>query len=191
MNFLKLGILVFSVGSLRAAPATIGVLTHEHLEQFKQISKEAVRTEPWYVYAASPEEMDEWSDEVWADMIEQQVVLGAWHEQELAGILAAAISHGKGYDAHIACLRSFFVRPEHRGTGLGKQLLARMIDRLATQNAITDIMLWVSVTQQAAIQLYTRMGFEIIGLHKAAVVKDGETRSHYIMEKVISSDQKN
>lgn len=66
-------------------------------------------------------------------------------------------------EAHISTLA---VDPEHRRRGLGEQLLVGALTYAAQQGAERTT-LEVRVSNQAAINLYRKFGFEIVGRRKA------------------------
>lgn len=64
-----------------------------------------------------------------------------------------------------------FVKAEARGTGLGRSLIARVLEHAAS--TVEEIRLTVVATNMAAIRLYKRAGFEQYGLERRAL-KIGE-----------------
>ncbi len=76
--------------------------------------------------------------------------------QTIAGYAILTAAAG---EAHILNL---VVDPELRGRGLGKRLLARMIDLARWHNAKT-VFLEVRPSNQAAVRLYSGAGFETVG----------------------------
>ena len=62
------------------------------------------------------------------------------------------------------------VHPDHRRKGIGRQLVEHM---MAVRDGIRDVYLEVRPTNRAAVQLYKRMGFDVIGLRKG-YYQDGE-----------------
>ena len=64
---------------------------------------------------------------------------------------------------HIAEIYSFYVRPGYRGKGIGKALLGRAL-RLAKKNQrIVKARLYVNRQQRAAVRMYERAGFVVVG----------------------------
>ena len=66
------------------------------------------------------------------------------------------------YGSEYGELKRMYVRPQFRGRGFGKLLLAHLI-ALARQNGIGVVRLETGIHQQEAIALYERAGFERIG----------------------------
>ncbi len=67
-----------------------------------------------------------------------------------------------GGDAHVLNL---CVKPESRGQGLGRIMLAHMIDK-ARRLAVQTLLLEVRPSNRTAIQLYHSVGFNEIGIRK-------------------------
>ena len=76
--------------------------------------------------------------------------------------------------AHIATLWGFWVAPEHRGTGLGAELLGAAIAH-ARSIAIASIHLSVSSAAPEARRLYERAGFVLWGVEPDALRYEGRS----------------
>ena len=64
---------------------------------------------------------------------------------------------------HIAEIYGFYVRREYRGKGVGRALLGHALG-LARRNArIVKVRLYVNSQQRAAVRMYTRAGFLVVG----------------------------
>jgi RimJ/RimL family protein N-acetyltransferase len=70
--------------------------------------------------------------------------------------------------------------PEHRGKGVGRQLMRRTIDA-AFAFGLTRIELTVREANLNAIALYKSLGFEVEGMHRRAVRIEGEYENLYSM----------
>jgi RimJ/RimL family protein N-acetyltransferase len=68
----------------------------------------------------------------------------------------------------------------HRGKGLGEQLIRTALDT-AKRRGLTRIELTVRHTNIPAQRLYEKMGFQLEGKHKNAVLIDGEYFDHISM----------
>ncbi|TPW09991.1 MAG: ribosomal-protein-alanine N-acetyltransferase [Halothiobacillaceae bacterium] len=86
------------------------------------------------------------------------VLLVDLHEAILAYSL---LSYGAG-EAH---LLNLCVRPDRQRQGLGRQLLEHMVD-VANRLGADTLLLEVRVSNRAATQLYSNMGFNEVGLRE-------------------------
>lgn len=62
----------------------------------------------------------------------------------------------------VAKLRLFFVEPDWRGTGLGRELLRKCLDWARARNYVRMV-LWTHKSHEAACALYARAGFRMTG----------------------------
>ena len=84
-----------------------------------------------------------------------------WIEADQTPILVADIVIWLILDeAHIGTLA---VRPEYRGQSIAQRLLARALVEAARSGA-THALLEVRVSNQAALNLYRKFGFEVVGI---------------------------
>jgi GNAT superfamily N-acetyltransferase len=100
-------------------------------------------TEAYWGRWRSRADLDAQLDSAWR-------LVAAYDEDGALVGFARAVSDGVGF----AYLADVFVLPEHRGNGLGKLLMARMIDEGPGRD-----FRWVLFTSDAHA-LYTRFGFE-------------------------------
>lgn len=63
-----------------------------------------------------------------------------------------------------------YVSPEIRGLGVGKELLSKAINQAKSIESIEKLNLIVVTTNESAKKLYTRLGFEIFGMEKHALI---------------------
>jgi ribosomal protein S18 acetylase RimI-like enzyme len=88
-------------------------------------------------------------------------------------------SLGRPVFAHSGCLGVGVIQ-EYRGQGIGEALLRKAIE-LAKLKGLTRIELTVREHNTKAIALYKKLGFEIEGLHRKAVLVGGEYENHLSM----------
>jgi RimJ/RimL family protein N-acetyltransferase len=86
-------------------------------------------------------------------------LFGAWVAGDLAGILSFARSPGRK-TRHRAGLGAMYVAPVYRGQGIGRALLAAVIDYARTQPDLEELILAVTVGNEPARRLYVAAGFE-------------------------------
>jgi ribosomal-protein-alanine N-acetyltransferase len=85
--------------------------------------------------------------------------LTAWDGEEIVGFIGLMEVAGEGDITNVAVL------PSHRKRGIGDQLVSSMI-ALAKEREISKIMLEVRASNEAAIHLYEKYGFEFLCIRK-------------------------
>lgn len=100
-------------------------------------------------------------DEDWREWTRGVATFLAFHD-------GAPIGMAAGIDGDEDCERSLvaaWVHPDHRGRGVASDLLAA-VKRWARDDGATRLTLWVTRTNEAAVQLYRRHGFTKSGKSK-------------------------
>jgi ribosomal protein S18 acetylase RimI-like enzyme len=97
-------------------------------------------------------------------------VFGAFQNSQLIGTASFTVSSGLK-DSHKGLLRAMYVRPSHRRSGAGRQLVQAIIE-LARQK-VEQIQLSVVSDNQPALRLYQSLGFRQYGLEKNALKHNG------------------
>ncbi|MEK7648647.1 MAG: GNAT family N-acetyltransferase [Patescibacteria group bacterium] len=101
--------------------------------------------------------------------------------ESYVGMVSAIISE----NSKTATVQHMYVDNEgYRGRGIGRQLLRELIDRI-TAKGIQKIELQVVVTQEAAVGLYTSLGFKEVKRSKNAVQRGDAHYDEYEMELII------
>lgn len=85
--------------------------------------------------------------------------LTAWDGDAIVGFIGLMAVAGEGDITNVAVL------PSHRKQGIGDRLVKSMID-LAKEKEISKIMLEVRSSNEAAIHLYEKYGFEFLCIRK-------------------------
>lgn len=93
--------------------------------------------------------------------------LTAWDGDEIVGFIGLMAVAGEGDITNVAVL------PSHRKQGIG-DLLVRSMIALAKEKEISKIMLEVRASNEAAIHLYEKYGFEFICIRKKYYQKPTE-----------------
>ncbi len=96
-------------------------------------------------------------------------------EGKIAGYIVLWILPPEGYIANVA------VSPDYQGKGVGKALLKKAIS-VCEEEGVNSICLEVRRSNQTAISLYKKFGFEVVGIRKA-MYHDGE--DGLVMEKLL------
>ncbi len=82
-------------------------------------------------------------------------------------------------DSHKGLLRAMYVRPTHRRSGAGRQLVQAIIE-LARQK-VEQLQLSVVSDNQPALRLYQTLGFRQYGLEKNALKHNGTYSDEILM----------
>jgi RimJ/RimL family protein N-acetyltransferase len=96
---------------------------------------------------------------------------GAFEDSILVGVITL-IRGQKLKLSHRANIVAMYIKPEKRGTGLGKALIAKAIEKAYRLEGIEQIYLSVVTTNISAKKLYTSCGFEVFGKEKRALKID-------------------
>lgn len=115
-----------------------------HVEAIAELEKVCFR-DPWSVNSIASELSNRLS--TWLVAVEDGVVCGYIGSQSVL-------------DA--ADMMNIAVHPEYRNRGIACALIKELIERLKQQNVIS-LMLEVRISNESAISLYNKLGFEIVG----------------------------
>ena len=96
-----------------------------------------------------------------AERLAASVAFGAYAGTEIVGTIRL-VRETAPKEIHKAAVRSFFVRPEFRGQGIGSALMAALIE--AAPGHVEQLTLAVMAENRTAIALYERFGFVIYGV---------------------------
>ncbi len=153
-------------------------LTPERWPEYKELRLTALRTDPdafGATYASSLARPDEWWQGVLeaAEIDPNRTVLFAEVGGELVGLAGAYPEQ----EAGCVDVTQMFVRPEHRGKGIGRALLKAVVEEVKAEK----IRLCVNSDFPAAVALYKDFGFEVIA-ESEGVRSDGSRFPEYFME---------
>lgn len=76
------------------------------------------------------------------------------------------------------------IHPDHRRKGLGRRLIEEL-ETWAQGNGILKIELKVWSNNAIALNLYNKLGYQVEGVRKAAIIRDGHVRDAILMGKWI------
>lgn len=116
-------------------------------------------------------------------LISKLIVLVAVEDQRLIGYMMVKKDKLKriAHKAYIA----IGIHSEARGRGIGSALFYALFE-LAKQQQIHRLELTVLTTNEAALNLYQKMGFEIEGRKKDSLFINGEYKDELCLSKLIS-----
>lgn len=92
----------------------------------------------------------------------ESIVLFAQDGNDYVGLVTAIIPQQEG-NQQAATVQHTFVDKNHRGKGIGEDLLKSLIEQLRLKLDVSMVQLDVVVTQQVALGLYKKLGFKIVG----------------------------
>ncbi len=119
-------------------------------------------------------------EEIWLEILDR---LHLWKEdKEILGLIV--ITKGKHRIKHIAYIDILSINQSLKRKGLGTIFFSEIIDRLAKEN-ITKIELGVEVDNVRAINFYKKLGFEIEGVRKKLLNREGQFIDNYFMAKML------
>ena len=96
------------------------------------------------------------------------VVFGAVDGGHLLGVAGLSVESRKKA-RHKSTLFGMYVPHAHRGKGLGRDLVAGVLDHARGQSQLLLVQLTVTEGNRSAQGLYERMGFEVFGVEPYAV----------------------
>lgn len=116
--------------------------------------------------------MDFWRARVAVDFGEAdgapERVYGAFEGDELVGVAGLRFQH-RPRTRHKAWLFGMYVLPDHRGRGLGRELLEAVLEGARSRDGVELIQLTVSESNIAGCRLYETCGFEPFGTEPMAI----------------------
>ena len=175
----------------------IVTLPPEEWQPYKQLRLEALLQEP-QSFSTRYEEMLQKPDTFWQGRLvdaqsgETSRLLFA-RENDASGLLGRGLL-GRGLigmigaycqeGSHTVDIISVYVTREKRRQGVAHALMTAILAEVEQQGRFSKALLSVTVGQDAAIALYQRFGFQIVG-ENTGVMGDGLTHTEYIMEKLL------
>jgi ribosomal protein S18 acetylase RimI-like enzyme len=114
-------------------------------------------------------------------------ILGAFFEGTLAGIIGIQRESQKKL-AHKAYVWGMYVAPEFRRAGVGRALVSRALEIAGRELGVRSVSLGVNTRNDAAIALYTSMGFRTYGTEVGFLKVDGELHDEHMMARLVANE---
>jgi ribosomal protein S18 acetylase RimI-like enzyme len=136
-----------------------------------QLRLEALEAEP-FAFSKSVEEHRATPVETIAgrfrDAPASTLNLGAFENGNLVGAVTFMRETGLK-ERHKGRIYAVYVSASHRGKGVGRALLAKLLETARQDSSLEQILLGVATSQTAAIRLYRSLGFETFGTEPNAM----------------------
>ncbi len=153
----------------------------------RSLRLQALQTDP-SAFASSYADELAFADSVWISRINSaqqragNMSFFAEVAGELAGMAGARWSDREKL-RHVANVYGVYVRPALRGKGIASALMRRLLSELAALPQIEKVNLSVHSENPAAIALYARLGFVIVGTAKRELQEAGRYYDMHYMER--------
>ena len=141
-------------------------------------------------FSSSYEEEEHLTDETIRRRLDDQalgVVFGAFIAGTLVGVTGIMRDRHRKL-AHRALMWGVYVAPEGRQHGAGRALGHAALEYAKNTLAARQVILGVGATNEAAIALYKRLGFQSFGIEPAYLFVDGEYHDEMHMIRFLTED---
>jgi len=159
------------------SPIEIRQLAPSDAASFRELRLEGLRLNPEAFGSTYDFEKDQPLDR-YIGWLTNSTVFGAFQNSALIG--TASFTQLSGLkDSHKGLLRAMYVRPTHRRSGAGRQLVQAIIQ--TARQKVEQLQLSVVSTNQPALRLYQSLGFRQYGLEKNALKYNGQYSDEILM----------
>lgn len=170
---------------MTGAPFAVMHLSGSDATEFRELRLDGLRRHPEAFGASYEEEVRQTLDDS-RRRLESGIVFGARRKglPALDGIAGLFIPEGIK-TRHKGVLWGMYVRPEARGLGLGSALVARVIEHAG--GVVEELTLAVGTSNDQAVSLYRRAGFEEYGLEERALKVADRYYDEFLMRLMLVS----
>ena len=154
-------------------------LSQDRWKDYRALRLEALGTDP-SAFGSSVDEEKSLPEEEWRRRIES--VLFAMSGDEPVGLISYVFSR-RVKTRHVASIFGVYVRPEHRGKGLGRALLNSALAEIRKKRTIVKVQLSVNPSFRPAVRLYRKAGFTVTGRSRNELKVEGKFYDLLSMEK--------
>jgi len=156
-------------------------LPPDRWKDYRSLRLEALRSDP-LAFGSSYEEEEGLAEDEWKRRINN--ALFALSKDKPVGMIVYVVNH-KIKTQHFANIFGTYVKKEYRGKGIGKKLIESAIDNIQENVNVSKIELTVNPEQKAAVRLYEKCGFELVGRLKKKLKINDKFYDELIMERHI------
>lgn len=153
----------------RHQPVIVRRLDPSDVEAFRVVRLEGLRNHPEN-FGSDAEDEESYPLERWTKWLARGGAFGAWVDGALVGIISFGTASEKKH-RHQGSIGSFYVRPAFRGQGIADALMRIALEEAA--KTVEHVSLTVTASNEGAIRLYKRHGFEVVGRLPASIRVDG------------------
>jgi len=147
-------------------------LTSTDLEEYFSLRLEALDNAPDAFLVTSEEERKRGNGffaGILAREDQENVIFGGFIDGKLRGCAGVYQEVSRVKTAHKATLWGMYVKPENRGTGLSRNLLAAVVVHARDKMGAESLYLCVEGRNARARALYEKMGFQLWGVEPKAI----------------------
>lgn len=156
-------------------------LPPERWKDFRGLRLEALQSDP-LAFASSYEEEKPLTTEEWKKRVDN--TLFALSNDTPVGMIVFIIGD-RIKTNHIANIYGVYVKKEYRGQGIGNRLVEGALRTIQQNTNVTKIHLTVTAEQTAAIALYKKHGFIVVGKLERELQVNGKFYDELVMEKFL------
>ena len=163
---------------------TIEPLSPDQFEMYRNLVFESVTVEP-LAFDVTLNECMGFSNDFWksqlSDSPRTNKMLFAKSSDAVVGMIGVRFGFFEK-TRHTATIVSLYVKPEERDSGIGTQLFEASLSLIRDKPYIRKVSLTVISSQIAAMKLYKKYGFEIIGIQKNELFYEEKYYTQFKME---------
>jgi ribosomal protein S18 acetylase RimI-like enzyme len=151
-------------------------LSSQRWQDYRDLRLLALKSDP-LAFASSYDEEAKLDEDKWCSRISTMYFAV---DEKTPVAMVGLLRHIPKAMYHCADIVSLWVKPDYRKKSIAEMLIAKL-QSLSQQLEIRKLSLEVVVTQNAAIRLYEKMGFEKVALLKANIYKENTYYDEYLM----------
>lgn len=150
-------------------------------QKFREIRLKGLQTDP-QAFGGTFEGESQENEEYWKERFSNPE--RCFYAAEEGNIFVATAGSKKIAEDNWMII-AVYTLPEFRGKNISKELIEKIINE-AKKTGATKVSLMVNPQQESAVNLYKKMGFEIIKIEKDQKMGDGKIYDEYYMEKQLT-----